>query len=154
MTLRRVPNLRFVTLVSALRGDGTARAGSATRSGAALKGARRRKERTYLELAGEGGRAKLVVLEGQVGGRWSCEAASFLTSLAQHKAHGAPVLLKGSVEAAWRRRWAALLKACRVAPGPPVSTRRLWEWAYLAWRPWRGPASHVRPVLSGSKELC
>ena len=50
-----------VTLVSALRGDGTARAGSATRPGAALVVARRPKERTYPELAGEGGRARLVV---------------------------------------------------------------------------------------------
>ena len=57
------------TLVSALHGDGTARAGSATRPGAALVVARRRKERTYPELAGEGGRARLVVLAGEVGGQ-------------------------------------------------------------------------------------
>ena len=101
-----------VTLVSALRGVGIARAGSATRPGAALKVARRRKERTYPELAGEGGRARLV-LAGEVGGRWSAETASFLTSLAQHKAQGAPVLMKGSVEVAWRRRWAALLACAR-----------------------------------------
>ena len=102
------------TLVSALHGDGTARAGSATRPGAALVVARRRKERTYPELAGEGRRARLVVLAGEVGGRWSAETASFLTALAQHKAQGAPELLKGSVEAAWRRRWAALL-SCAAA---------------------------------------
>ena len=98
------------TLVSALHGDGTARAGSATRQGAALVVARRRKERTYQELAG----ARLVVLAGEVGGRWSAETASFLTALAQHKAQRAPELLKGSVEAAWKRGWAALL-SCAAA---------------------------------------
>ena len=52
LTLFRGAQLAIdVTLVSALRGDGTARAGSATRPGAALKVARRRKERTYPELA-------------------------------------------------------------------------------------------------------
>ena len=59
LTLFRGAQLAIdVTLVSALRGDGTARAGSATRPGAALKVARRRKERTYSELAGEGGWAR------------------------------------------------------------------------------------------------
>ena len=43
--------------IDATHGDGTARAGSATRPSAALVVARRRKERTYPELAGEGGRA-------------------------------------------------------------------------------------------------
>ena len=76
-----------VTLVSALRGDGTARAGSATRPGAALKVARRRKERTCPELAGEGGRARLIVLAGKVGGRWSAETASFLTSIITVQRH-------------------------------------------------------------------
>ena len=56
LTLFRGAQLAIdVTLVSALCGDGTARAGSATKPGAALKVARRRKERTHPELAGEGG---------------------------------------------------------------------------------------------------
>ena len=38
--------------------------------------------------AGEGERARLVVLAGEVGGRWSAETASFLTALAEHKAQG------------------------------------------------------------------
>ena len=50
------------TLVSAIRRDGTARPGAATRAGVALAAARRTKERTYPELTGEGGRARLVVL--------------------------------------------------------------------------------------------
>ena len=115
LTLFRGAQLAIdVTLATALRGDGTARAGSATGPGAALKVVRRRKERTYPELAGEGGRARLVVLAGKVGGRWSAETVSFLTFLAQHKAQSAPVSMKGGVEVSWRKRWAALL-ACAAA---------------------------------------
>ena len=58
--------------------------GCAHTPGAVLKAARRRKERTHLELAGERGRVRLIVLAGEVGGRWSSETASFLSSLAQH----------------------------------------------------------------------
>ena len=61
------------TLVSPLRRDGTARPRAAWVDGVALAEARRRKERTYPELSGEGGRACLVVIVGEVGGRWSAE---------------------------------------------------------------------------------
>ena len=44
--------------------------------------ARLRKERTHPELAGEGGRARLVVL-AEVGGRWSGETAQFLEKIGQ-----------------------------------------------------------------------
>ena len=56
------------TLVSPLRRDGSARFRAA--DGAVLMEARRRKERTNPELSGEGGRARLVVLVAEVGGRW------------------------------------------------------------------------------------
>ena len=59
------------TLVSPLRGDGSARGRAADHSGLALEEARRRKERTYPELAGEAGLARLLVLAAEVaaGGR-------------------------------------------------------------------------------------
>ena len=41
-----------------------------------LQEARRRKERTYPELNGAGGRARLVVLAAEVGGRWSGPGSS------------------------------------------------------------------------------
>ena len=63
------------TLVSPLRRDGSARFRVANQDGAVLMEARRRKERTYPELSGEGGRARLVVLAAEVGGRWSEETA-------------------------------------------------------------------------------
>ena len=50
------------TMVSPLHRDGMARRGTAQQNGKALEEARRRTERTYPELAGEGGRARLVVL--------------------------------------------------------------------------------------------
>ena len=55
------------TMVSALRGDGTARRGAQHTSGTAIMSARRRKELTYPELSGDGGRARLVVLATEVG---------------------------------------------------------------------------------------
>ena len=57
------------------------------------------------ELSGEHGRARLVVLGTEVGGRWSKEAATFLSSLATAKARDAPFVLGGSVRAAWLCRW-------------------------------------------------
>ena len=65
------------TMVSPVRSDGTARRQCATVSGAALDQARRRKERIYPELAQQYGRAWLVVLGCEVGGRWSVESRSF-----------------------------------------------------------------------------
>ena len=80
----------------------------------ALTEARRRKERTNPELSGAGGRAKLIVLAAEVGGRWSDEARSFLGALATAKARSAPPLLQHSVRAAWLHRWRCLL-ACTAA---------------------------------------
>ena len=67
------------TLVSPLHCDGSAR------PGAVLTVARRKKERTYPELMGPHARARLVVLSGEVGGRWSKETQIFLRLLARAK---------------------------------------------------------------------
>ena len=82
------------TLVSALRRDGTAREGAANRNGVAIRPAHRRKERTYPEFAGAGGRARLVISVGEVGGRWSPETANFLRALAVGKARNVPDILQ------------------------------------------------------------
>ena len=71
------------TLVSPLHQDGSARARAADHNGAALVDARRRKERTYPELSGDGGRACLVVLATEVGGRWTEETATCLSAFGQ-----------------------------------------------------------------------
>ena len=97
------------TLVSPLRCDGSPRPRAVDHGGAALDDARRRKERTYPELSGDGGRARLVVLAAEVGGRWSVETANFLVSLAKAKSLIHPTCCR--VQQAFIRRWSALL-AC------------------------------------------
>ena len=67
LTLFRGAQLAIdTTMVSPLHRDGTVRR-RAAHVGAALEAARRRKERTYPEPSGDGGRARLVVLVAEVG---------------------------------------------------------------------------------------
>ena len=63
-------------------------------SGAATERARIRKERRYLELVGDHGRARLVVLTGEIGGRLSSETAQFLNAhaLASAKVRDSPLM--------------------------------------------------------------
>ena len=96
-------------MVCLLSRDGVVQRGSATTDGKSLARARRRKERFFPELTGEHGRARLVVLGVEVGGRWSAETSVFLRSLAAAMARGAPPWLGGQVRAAWLRRWQGLL---------------------------------------------
>ena len=93
------------TLVSPLSQNGTARPRCATVRGAALDPARTRKERRYPELA----RARLVVLAGEIGGRFSSETAQFLRCLASDRVRSRPLILKGRIHAALIRRWSAVL---------------------------------------------
>ena len=102
------------TLVSALHCDGSAHSHAANVDGAVLLAARRRKERTYPELVTPRARARLVVLAGEVGGRWSEETRRFLSLLAKAKARSEPHILRKRVEQAWRLRWGGIL-ACAAA---------------------------------------
>ena len=95
------------TMVSPVRSNGTARRQCATVSGAALDQARRRKERQH-------GRARLVVLGCEVGGRWSEESRQFLASLAAGKARSEPELMRKCTMFCWLRRWCTLM-ACTAA---------------------------------------
>ena len=69
--------------VTALHCDGSARRGTAERDGVPLDEARQRKERTYLELVQPDRRAKLVVIAGEVGERWSNEGSVIHQALGQ-----------------------------------------------------------------------
>ena len=69
------------TLVSPLHCDGTPTPGAADSNGAALIRARRRKERTYPELVHPRARARLVVIAGEVAGRWFDETRRFIGCL-------------------------------------------------------------------------
>ena len=112
------------TLVCALHRNGTARRASAW-DGVALHAARQRKERTYPELVGPRSRARLVVLAGEVGGRWSAETAMFLRLIAKAKARTEPPVLRLRAELAWRARWGSIL-ACAAA--------RALAWSLLGLR--------------------
>ena len=102
------------TLVSPLHCDGSARPGAPSTDGVALSAARRRKERAYPELVGPHRRARLVVLAGEVGGRWSEETRSFISQLAKAKSRAEPFVLRRRVEQAWRLMWGAML-SCAAA---------------------------------------
>ena len=82
------------TVVSPLHADGTHRRKSDTTDGQALAEARKHKERTYPELCRGNGRARLVVIAGEVGGRWSQETKDFLWCLASAKAACVPRSLR------------------------------------------------------------
>ena len=98
------------TLVSPLTSQAEPRRHQQTTAGAALRIARRAKERTYPELVG-GGRARLVVVAIELGGRWSTEAATLLRLLSRHKIQSIPILLRPAARHAWISRWAAHLSA-------------------------------------------
>ena len=102
------------TMVSPVRRDGSPRRQCATRDGAAMAQARARKERTYPELAQAHGRARLVVVACEVGGRWSGEALTFLHLLADAKVRDEPEDFREAIKSAWMRRWTTLL-ACAAA---------------------------------------
>ena len=100
------------TMVSTARADGAFRRQCAERDGAALDQARRTKERTHPELTGEHGRARLVVLACETGGRWSEEAQSFLRHLARARARSEPRGMRLAARRAWLRRWCTALACC------------------------------------------
>ena len=92
-------------LVFLLRRNGTPHSRCAWENGAALRQARRRKERVYPELSGAHGRARLVVLANEVGGRWSLETQAFFRQLARAKSREEPPSLpppfRTSAKLAW-----------------------------------------------------
>ena len=91
------------TLVSALHCDGPPTVG-ARDNGAALVRVRQRKERIYPELVGRRARAWLVVLAGEVVGRWSEETRAFIRLLARARTRNETTLMRRRAEQAWRMR--------------------------------------------------
>ena len=73
-----------------------------------------RSERAHLPRTQVRGRARMVVVACEVGGRWSDEALSFLNSLTNAKVRDEPEDFRKVVKAAWLRRWKVLL-ACTAA---------------------------------------
>ena len=102
------------TLVSPLRADGEPHRRCPEADGAALAFARRRKERTYTELAGSRGRARLVVIVAETGGRFSEETQTLLRLLAEAKTRSTPQPLRVRARQSWLLRWSSLL-SCAAA---------------------------------------
>ena len=96
------------TLVSPLTRAGEPRRRAGRFAGAALTDARKAKERAYPELL-HNSRCRLVVLGIEVGGRWSEEAASFITSLARTKTRDTPAPLRHAAATSLISRWTAFL---------------------------------------------
>ena len=78
------------TFVSALKRDGTARAREATKDGAALVDARKRKVRNFLGVVGRNGK---------------CRSSKIRNRISRAKSRDAPEVLRKSAETAWRRHW-------------------------------------------------
>ena len=89
------------TLVSPLRADGEPHRRCPEVDGAALTFARRRKEHTYPELVGGRGRARLVVVAGETGGRFSEETQTFLRLFAGAKTRPTPKPLRARAHQSW-----------------------------------------------------
>ena len=83
------------TFVSPIRRDGVPRPRAHEVNGIALKHARRD------HIPRTRRRARLVVLAGEVGGRFSTETAQFLSDLAWAKTQGVSDLLRGRARSAW-----------------------------------------------------
>ena len=111
------------TLVSALRCDRTP-----DPQPLAFRAPRLKMHDDEKNLAGEGGRARLVVLAMEVDGSLSAETRHFLGSLAKDKARSAPLALQSSAATAWFRRWSAILVSHRA----PVSSWDGWHLAHAA----------------------
>ena len=112
------------TLVSPLRRNGTPHSRCAREDGAALRQARRRKEQVYPELSGAHGRARLVVLASEVGGRWSSETQTFLRQLARAKSREEAPTLQTSANLAWIWRWSMILACASARAFAGVSPRK------------------------------
>ena len=115
------------SMVSPVRRDGTVRAGTATTNGKSLDVARSQKERRYPGLSGENGRARLVVIGTEVGGRWSVGAATFQSCLATVKARDAPLTHGGSVPLPGSAGGKACWGAPQLRPSLSLSSRVLLQ---------------------------
>ena len=96
-----------VTLVSPLTREGRPQPSAATRDGAAITVAERRKRIAYPELLRPGPQ-RLCVLACEVGGRWSAESLRLVTQLVRLRAQRAPAGLRPAARQGWLRRWGIL----------------------------------------------
>ena len=116
------------------------------RAGAALRAARRRKERRYLELAGAT-RCCLVVFAMEVGGRWSTESTRLVHDFARARARSAPVLLRASAKQAWFARWTGMLAVAALS----AFAATLLEEPMVGHQAVDGDAPELGPLLQAGR---
>ena len=136
------------TMVSPLTGRGQPHPRTSSENGCQLTLARQRKERKYPELLANG-RCKLVVLAIEVGGRWSPEAASFISSLAEAKSRETPENIRNSVRAAWQYRWSSMI-SCAAQKALAAS---LLEETLMNAQNIDGATTHFQEVWEDSSHL-
>ena len=69
-----------------------------------------------IQSSGTHGRARLVVLEAEIGGRWSEEVRAFVSQLAKTKARSVPRIFAGRARQAWHHRWSSMLACANHLP--------------------------------------
>ena len=89
---------------------------TSTTNGVMLKHARKRKKGRYPELCGTGGRTSMVVIAGEVGGRWSRETQTLVQCLAPQ----GTVCDENPLQVTYYRRWSSLL-FCSAAKALAIS---------------------------------
>ena len=115
-----------VTLVAPLTREGRPQPYAASRDGAAITCAERRKRAVYPELLRPGPK-RLCVLACEVGGRWSSESLRLVTQLVRLRAQRAPAALRPAARQGWLRCWWGFLSVAlqsTLAATPRCSERR------------------------------
>ena len=126
-----------------LRADGKPHRRCAEVDGAALAAARRRKERSYPVLVSDSQRTKLVVLAGEIGGRFSEETHTFVRLLARAKTRSISEPLRTRARQSWMFRRGSLLTCAAARAFTSFTRDPLW---------WDNQVPHSCPVLSKKKK--
>ena len=121
-----------VTLLAPLTREGRPQpSAAASRDGAAITVAERRKRAAYPELLRPGPQ-RLCVLACEVGGRWSSESLRLVTQIVRLRAQRAPAALCPAARQGWLRRWGFLERGfakhtcCHAARGAVRRWRTAW----------------------------
>ena len=105
---RGLPLFCDATCVTVISGNGMARSGATTRSGAILARAHDDNATTYPEVEASG-MGRLCCLGVEVYGRWSADPLELIGRMARARTEGLPNGVGRTVQAALSRRWWGLL---------------------------------------------
>ena len=119
-----------------------ARPRAAVEDGDALRAAEADKAWSYPEVV-QSTRCPLVVLAGEVSGRWSAETVRFIAALAKHRSKNAPKRLRTSTQLARETRWWGML----AVPAQDSLAATLVDDAPHLRHGWKGIASSLGELL-------